>query len=1267
MDTQVGFDAECKTRFDDFFTKFATLTQTFDKDKLNKARSLNVCPYLNKPETKNDINLTWLLYQPTVTVTGLKESVDKIMKEIETSINSTVAEMSINEEQYRILANCGILSELQAKHKKILLKQDDEKHSVTLQGPEVDVSRFQIDALTILNSVERRKLSDVDESIVRYLLESTSQSKIVISKIQDKLKIDNIKASLGIDDDEPCLRVRSDDNFKKAIRIIKEIVATETIKTDQSGSSLVKSPAWKGFQQKPKKSEIYRLNIKPNQSLISVSEPSGLKFLKNKVNSFLDENSIKCIYITMKYGEAKFIMEGLKQNSFEKFKQKSIKCSLTKNGGGLCIEGKRKPLEDAHAALTLLQNQVIEQTTNLSIAGIKEYYQTRGGKKFLSTTGKINDCIILMSPFCEEWVKFNPEARQQAPVQRSRRWRPFSSIGLVENSKQDISDEFVRNIKKNGMNSSQSNLTVQSNRNAEPQVASLNTSCNVSLVQGDITSRNDDVIVSISSKHIADMGGSAISRTLLKKAGQRVLQECARINSPSMGQVFETSGGALGCQKLYHGIVGHYDANTSKAIVELVVKNSLNMADKDGYRSIVFPTIATGGFGHPPQLVAKWMKSQISKFNATNIQNITILLYPGNQAVINAFTTEFKQQSASTASQSYFNQSSTSSIPFNQKINSSSAKFGSVVVSVYQGDITTQNCDVIVNSVHSGFDLTKGMISSKILQMGGQQIQTEASTGKGYYVITSGGNLPCGCIIHLVVPTDVKDFAKKLVEIFDAVEKCQLSSVCIPALGTRKLKMDSATVSSVMRASIEEFVRSNPKYLQQINIVIYDQIMLQNFIDAIVNDSTKKKGSLTRIGLYETFSSYYTSSSSAPSEAKGWFPPKQQQQADDSLNLYFYSTSETKIQQAIKSVTEETNKVVRKRGINDNAIGRLSSWERFEINEVAKRNKVTISDESNICIKRLSIEGMTAKVFKSCDEIKTVLKDFVAAETSSQYVTWQRQTSSNRWDNFQPRSAHVLEIAYKARNGNKKYPILNMINVPYFKNNALHRTIVDLSTLENDFHGSNPPKVRRKINEKSADDVLPDYWSDMKGQQLIKVKLSLTSKEYQTVLTKFTASGKFHQTVIHIERIQHVYLYKQYVAKKAEVTKKLQESGIQVERELFHGTTDDDKIIQNGFDRSYAGKNATSYGKGVYFALKATYSQRYAHPNSRGEKRMILANVVTGYYCQGDRSMVAPPPRTNSNIKNDLHDSVVDRISAPTIWVIFKDASAYPTYLITFK
>jgi hypothetical protein len=43
---------------------------------------------------------------------------------------------------------------------------------------------------------------------------------------------------------------------------------------------------------------------------------------------------------------------------------------------------------------------------------------------------------------------------------------------------------------------------------------------------------------------------------------------------------------------------------------------------------------------------------------------------------------------------------------------------------------------------------------------------------------------------------------------------------------------------------------------------------------------------------------------------------------------------------------------------------------------------------------------------------------------------------------------------------------------------------------------------------------------------------------------------------------------------------------------LFHGTSPDavEDIVRHGFNRSYCGKNATTYGKGVYFAKDASYA-----------------------------------------------------------------------------
>ena len=43
---------------------------------------------------------------------------------------------------------------------------------------------------------------------------------------------------------------------------------------------------------------------------------------------------------------------------------------------------------------------------------------------------------------------------------------------------------------------------------------------------------------------------------------------------------------------------------------------------------------------------------------------------------------------------------------------------------------------------------------------------------------------------------------------------------------------------------------------------------------------------------------------------------------------------------------------------------------------------------------------------------------------------------------------------------------------------------------------------------------------------------------------------------------------------------------------LFHGTDEATvpKITQQGFNRSFCGKNATAFGKGVYFARDSAYS-----------------------------------------------------------------------------
>jgi len=117
---------------------------------------------------------------------------------------------------------------------------------------------------------------------------------------------------------------------------------------------------------------------------------------------------------------------------------------------------------------------------------------------------------------------------------------------------------------------------------------------------------------------------------------------------------------------------------------------------------------------------------------------------------------------------------------------------------------------------------------------------------------------------------------------------------------------------------------------------------------------------------------------------------------------------------------------------------------------------------------------------------------------------------------------------------------------------------------------------------------------------------------------------------------------------------------------LFHGTDEETvpKITSMGFNRSFCGKNATVYGKGVYFARDSGYSARrsYAKPNGRGIQHMFLVRVTVGEYCLGKRDALTPDVRAG----HKLYDSTVNDVREPVIFVTYHDAQAYPEYLVKF-
>uniref|UniRef100_A0A1A8B2Y3 Poly [ADP-ribose] polymerase n=1 Tax=Nothobranchius furzeri TaxID=105023 RepID=A0A1A8B2Y3_NOTFU len=226
---------------------------------------------------------------------------------------------------------------------------------------------------------------------------------------------------------------------------------------------------------------------------------------------------------------------------------------------------------------------------------------------------------------------------------------------------------------------------------------------------------------------------------------------------------------------------------------------------------------------------------------------------------------------------------------------------------------------------------------------------------------------------------------------------------------------------------------------------------------------------------------------------------------------------------------------------------------------------------------------------------------------------------------------------------------------------------VDLKERKGTSHALGQSILKRV--EHLDDFTFPLYWDSMAPGEVMKVvTLQPHSQEYKTVERDFKQTA--HKKIRKIERLQNIHLRRAYEAQKKQLSDKNKNQGGEGEKLLYHGTTREssDSIMKTGFNRRFAGQNATAYGKGTYFAVKASYSASttYSRPAADGFQRMFLAKVLTGMFTQGQQGMKVPPPLDDRQ-PSSRYDSVVDNISSPGMFIVFHDDQAYPDYLITFN
>ncbi|XP_040214269.1 protein mono-ADP-ribosyltransferase PARP14-like [Rana temporaria] len=791
----------------------------------------------------------------------------------------------------------------------------------------------------------------------------------------------------------------------------------------------------------------------------------------------------------------------------------------------------------------------------------------------------------------------------------------------------------------------------------------------IKLLQKNIEDCSTDVIVNSVGADL-NLNAGVISKALLSRAGsnlQKLLND-ASLGTPAPGSVFSTDGCNLNCQEVLHVVTIRWDngQGTSEKVLRTIIKNCLALAEQNLRKSISFPAIGTGNLGFPKDLVANVMFDEIFQFSCKNkvqsLQEVHLVLHPSDRDTIKAFTSQLENCTDAATSGATNRQSPGTGSTFfgavtNPSLGVHEMKIGSVTFQVKTGDIIKEEAEVIVNSSNQDFTLCTG-VSKAILDAAGPSVVSSAAAlgskpHTGYVVTDSGNITQCKWILHVTGANNPTSIQKIVLEILQECEKRQASSVTFPALGTGAAGLDASTVADSILDGLVDFSKSKSVCsLQTVKVVLFQQPMLNNFYMSM----KKREGSaLPETKSLLTRFTEFLMPSTAPKPAQKLTPF----QLMDGIEPVVFSlcakdksnVDETKdwLHKMIDS--EQAEKV-----ITEECISELEEAEVQKISDLQKKFQVSIiykpPDPS------IRIVGLTRDVLPVSGEIEKIInrvKDRKnrerAAELTGKLVEWSYDNGGTMIP-FDKMTNLELE---EAKNDKKAQITIQIRGNQY--------TVSVQGETATDQHGKQI-QIQRVVKHEGDSNRLPSHWKPMGKTLVMEVDVAQGTPEYSTVEQKFQKTCG--NTILKILRVQNRDLWLNYQIRKQNIDSK--NGSTTNEKELFHGTDFNSiqHVNQNGFNRSYAGRNGTLYGNGTYFAVNANYSVTYARSDVNGQKHMYLARVLTGLYCAGSQGMITPPAKNKANA-TDFYNSVTDNVQNPSMFVIFNDIQAYPEYHIVFQ
>ncbi|CAM9542614.1 unnamed protein product [Lampetra fluviatilis] len=751
---------------------------------------------------------------------------------------------------------------------------------------------------------------------------------------------------------------------------------------------------------------------------------------------------------------------------------------------------------------------------------------------------------------------------------------------------------------------------------------------------------------------------------------QRQIDEVFRERSLKEGDCFITGPGHLPCKIMIHAVgppskyVYPQIGIEESRLLETIITLSLREANLHGLNSIAIPTDLAQQYGFLDDACAKIIVTAIdnfckdTKYQGRSVRDIRVVDKEGNIAksiadTLNKTTNQFKSMLISDA--------------VNETLMRFTTTTGQSVVLV-RGSLEEEQTNVIVNSTGEKGELKRGAVSIALLSKAGPDLQkqvTQQMAGyllqEGSSIVTTGCNLGCTFVYHVMVYNreiinQEQEYRAQLI-LKDIVKTClktaqdkQQKSISFPALGAGTLqhpiKMVAATMIKSVIAHFKDYPNSS---LKNVRFVLYPKDY--ETIKEFQKNFTMEKDNIENMHGNET-----SLLPTLGAEKKiGSCPVTVIQMAGKASDV-----AQARVK--IENLLEEFN-------MQSAIPGAIVTQPVIQTSVNAIQQPPHSGGTSGGMPPPFGAFSTSQAPFSSGGATGGMASPYGAFSTS------QAPFSSGGATGGMP----------------SPYGALSTSQAPFSSGGATggmpspygdFSTSLSPSSSVGATGGMLSPKGEHSGNqEPSSFGEARGATSSSRGQEFIfsnmgydeeieakEVKaLSLNPRDYRVLEHALKHSTLNITSISQVVPLHNKDLENKFGDRHTWIS---QRDGNPVTcRILFQGINENDSksVEKYGFNRARPGINGHRYGRGIYFYTDVhTALTHGADGSARKADAVVVARVMTGKHCLGQQGMLAPPPIQQSD-PTHLHDSTVDNLRNPQVFVVFNPHQAYPMFYVTLK